>query len=169
MGKKPKHSKTGETKMVDGLVVYEWSNGDWRYKNGRIYKSPNTKSIDSPERGAELQRMREEKREERIAAGAAKYISEGGNITATRGDVVEAIGYAQMALAVAPEEGRASTEAAKFLMAGMGDPVDMRAGGNTMNIGKIEINVRPEVEDGLDSVIEALDGMYTEVDDGVPF
>lgn len=169
MGKPAKHSKTGNTKIVDGETVYEWSNGDWRFSNGRIYKSPNTKSITTSEQAAEMANLRHERRQEAIAKGAKKVIGGEYNPAHVKAEIAEVVGELAMTMAHDLENPRAALEHIKFVMAGIGDPVDMRASRNTMNIGKIEINIRPEVEDGLPNVIDALDAMYREVDDDVPF
>lgn len=171
MGRKfTKSVRTGEIDEFRGKPIYLYSDGSWRYDGGKMAKpKPGVlKTIKTSEQAREMQTLREDIRHERIVKGALRAIEEGFNPVGTKGDVIEAIAKAQMELAIAPETGRASTEASKFIMAGIGEHIDMRAGAQVTAL-QVNINISKEATEGVEEEFETLDAIYRELDTEVPF
>lgn len=169
-----KTRKTGNTREINGRTCWEWiddatGNIVWRDAKGHAREAPNyLKTVHTSEEAAELATIRHQKRQEAMARGAKKVIGGEYNPVSIREEIAEVAGELSMTMAHDLENPRAALENLKFLMAGVGMPIDLRATKGDTKIA-IQINVSPEVESGIAETVEIVQGIYEELDDDVPF
>jgi hypothetical protein len=109
-----------DTIQKDGKTVWVYDNGMERDANtGRMVRPP-TAALITPEKANDFLRRRQELKQERIIAGAAKVLERtGGWELPNELDVVEAIGEAVMEKAL-DIDNKGQIDAAKFILAEAG-------------------------------------------------
>ena len=153
----------------------EWSDGAVRWNKGNALGKPAGSHVKLPPSMPmlthETAKLANARRWElaRIAAeeGAMEAVREGLAVTVdTPHEAAKYIYKAQATLATSPEEGRASTEAAKMVLSGMDLYADRRSRGNSQPV--INIHIDNATLQSIHEIDEDFDVIDVEAED-VPF